>query len=130
MKIHKGDKIKVISGKDKGKISTVIKVIKNDNTVLVEGVNIVSRHVKPNQSNNNEGGIVKFEKPIHVSNVMYYSEEHKKTSRLGYKIENGKKQRYLVNLKTVLGTKTATDQDTKVRSKVQDKEALKKKASK
>lgn len=129
MKIHKGDKVKVISGKDKGKISNVLSVNKTLNTILVEGVNMVNRHIKPNQ-NNKEGGIVKFEKPIHVSNVMYYSDEHKQTARVGYKIENNKKVRFLKKLNSIIGKNVSNKEDTKVRSSESDKEALKKKVSK
>lgn len=128
MKIHKGDTIKVISGKDKGKIAKVLLVNKSDNTVLVEGVNLVNKHVKPNQ-NNKEGGIVKFEKPIHVSNVMYYSEEHKKTTRIGYKRINNKKVRHLKSFDIDLNINSNMS-DTKVKSSEKDKEALKKKVSK
>lgn len=129
MKIHKNDKVKVITGKDKGKISKVLLVNSKENLVLVEGVNFVTKHVKPNK-NNKEGGIVKFEKPIHVSNVMYYCEENKGTSRLGYKIVEGKKYRYLKKFDKIVekskNTNLALSKDTIQK----DKDALKSKSLK
>jgi len=92
MKIKEGDKVKVISGKDRGKISTVLKVLKSENKIVVEGVNMVKRHVKPGTVSK-EGGIISIEKPIDVSNVMYYDEASKKTTRVGYKIIDAKKFR-------------------------------------
>jgi large subunit ribosomal protein L24 len=92
MKIKKGDKVKVISGKDKGKIATVLKVLTERNKVVVEGVGIVKKHVKPGTISK-EGGIVSIEKPIDVSNVMYYDEKSKKAIRIGYKLIEGKKYR-------------------------------------
>ena len=92
MKIKKGDKVKVISGKDKGKIAVVLKALTGVNKIVVEGVGIVKKHVKPGTISK-EGGIIKIEKPIDVSNVMYYDEKINKTVRIGYKIVNGKKYR-------------------------------------
>ena len=69
MHVHKGQKVKVITGKDKGKVGVVLKAFPKVQKVLVEGVNVVKKHVKPGKVSK-EGGIVKFEKPIHVSNVM------------------------------------------------------------
>jgi large subunit ribosomal protein L24 len=91
-KIKKNDKVKVIAGKDKGKIATVLKVLKDRDLVLVEGVNMVKKHVKPG-SVSKEGGIVSIEKPIHVSNVMYYSEKAGRPVRVGFKVTDGKKFR-------------------------------------
>lgn len=89
MKIRTGDKVKVISGKDKGKEGSVTKVLLDSDKIVVEGVNIVTRHIKASQQR--EGGIIKLEKPIHVSNVMLL--EGDKTTRVGYKIVDGKKHR-------------------------------------
>jgi large subunit ribosomal protein L24 len=97
MKIRKGDKVKIISGKDKGKIAPVLKVLKDSNKIVVEGVNIAKKHVKPGTVSK-EGGIIKIEKPIDVSNVMYFDEKLNKTVRLGFKVVNGKK--YRVSKKT------------------------------
>lgn len=92
MKIRKGDKVKIILGKDKGKISTVLKVFLGRQKVLVENVNVVKKHVKPGTVSK-EGGIVSIEKPIDVSNVMYYEEKSKKATKIGYKVSDGKKYR-------------------------------------
>jgi large subunit ribosomal protein L24 len=92
MKIRTGDKVKVITGKDKGKVGEVLKVLKDKNKVVVEGVNKVKKHIKPGQLNE-EGGIVELEKPIDVSNVMYFNDKLKKAVRIGYKFIDGKKHR-------------------------------------
>lgn len=92
MKIKKGDKVKVISGKDRGKISSVLKVLKSDNKIVVEGVNIVKKHLKPGKVSK-EGGIISIEKPVSVSSVMYYEEKSKGVTRIGYKYIDGKKYR-------------------------------------
>ncbi len=90
-KIKKGDTVKVIAGKDKGKEGKVISVDRKNNKVLVEGINLITKHEKPSAANQN-GGIVQKEAPIDASNVMYV---HKgKATRIGFKIENGKKVRY------------------------------------
>jgi len=94
MKIKLKDKVKVISGKDKGKIGEVVKVLPTERKVVVQGVNIVKRHVKPGVVNK-EGGIVTFEKPVDVSNVMFFDEKENKTSRIGYSVSDGKKYRVI-----------------------------------
>ena len=85
-KIKKGDTVKVITGKDKGKEGKVISV--KDGKVLVEGVNTVTKHAKPSQANPN-GGILHQEAPIDASNVMYVVKG--KTTRIGFKTVEGKK---------------------------------------
>lgn len=92
MKIHTNDKVKIIAGKDKGKIGKVLRTYKETGKVLVEGVNMVKKHIKPGVADN-EGGIVHIEKPISVSNVMYYDEKSDKVTKIGYKIVEGKKYR-------------------------------------
>ena len=90
MKIKKGDMVKVIAGKDKDKEGKVIAVNKKDNTVLVEGVNMITKHTKPSAANQN-GGIIHQEAPINASNVMYL---HKgKATRVGFKLDGDKKVR-------------------------------------
>lgn len=89
MKIKKGDTVKVIAGKDNNKEGKVLSV--KGGKVIVEGVNMVTKHSKPSQANAN-GGIIQKEAPIDVSNVMYV---HKgKATRIGFKVENGKKVRF------------------------------------
>lgn len=102
MKIKLKDKVKIISGKDKGKVGEVMKVLPALNKVIVQGVNIVKRHVKPGVVNK-EGGIVTFEKPIDVSNVMFLDAKTNKPSRLGYKLIEGKKFRVVKKTEEVLG---------------------------
>lgn len=90
MKIKKGDTVKVITGKDKDKEGKVIAVNLKKNTVLVEGVNMITKHTKPSAANQT-GGIVHQEGPIDISNVMYL---HKgKPTRIGFQINDGKKVR-------------------------------------
>ena len=92
MKIKQGDKVIVIVGKDKGKEGTVTKTLKNDNKVIVEGVNIVKKHIKPNGGEN--GRIAEVEAPIHVSNVMMLDPKTKKGTKIGYTTnKDGKKIR-------------------------------------
>ena len=90
MKIKKGDMVKVIAGKDKDKEGKVIAVDKKDGRVLVEGVNMLTKHTKPSAANQN-GGIVHQEGYIDASNVMYV---HKgKVTRVGFKMDGDKKVR-------------------------------------
>lgn len=91
MKIKKGDSIKVIAGKDKDKEGKVISVDMKSAKVLVEGVNMITKHTKPSAANAN-GGIVQKEAPIDISNVMYV---HKgKPTRVGFKMDKDKKVRF------------------------------------
>ena len=90
MKIKKGDMVKVIAGKDKDKEGKVIAVDKKDGKVLVEGVNMLTKHTKPSMANQN-GGIIHQEGPIDASNVMYL---HKgEATRIGFKMDGDKKVR-------------------------------------
>lgn len=93
MKIRKGDMVKVIAGKDKGKTARVLRVYLKENQVLLERSNLVKRHQKPNQQFR-QGGIIEKEMPIHVSNIMYYDEKSAKASRLGARIVGDKKVRH------------------------------------
>lgn len=95
MKIKKGDNVIVIAGKDKNKEGKVLAVDTKNNTVTVEGVNVVKRHQKSNQMNPN-GGIVEKEAPIDISNVMYCV--NGKGVRVGFDVKDGKKVR--INKKT------------------------------
>uniref|UniRef100_UPI0040577B27 50S ribosomal protein L24 n=1 Tax=Agathobacter sp. TaxID=2021311 RepID=UPI0040577B27 len=91
MKIKKGDMVKVIAGRDKDKEGKVIAVNRKNNTLLVEGVNMITKHTKPSMANQ-QGGIIHQEGPIHVSNVMYL---HKGTpTRVGFKMDGDKKVRF------------------------------------
>jgi large subunit ribosomal protein L24 len=91
-KIKRNDQVIVIAGKDKGKKGRVLRVITDKNRVLVEGVGIVTKHMKPNPQKNSQGGILKQEAPIHISNVMLLDSDGKPT-RVGYQMADGKKTR-------------------------------------
>ena len=93
MHIKTGDKVVVISGKDKGKEGLVVAVKASSNKVIVEGVNVVKKHVRPSQTSP-DGGIVELEAPIHASNVMIVDPKTGKASRVGYKFVDGKKVRF------------------------------------
>ncbi|MBO8172774.1 MAG: 50S ribosomal protein L24 [Bacillaceae bacterium] len=92
MRVKKDDQVIVITGKDKGKKGRVLQAYPKNDKVLVEGVNMVKKHVRPNP-NNQQGGIVTQEAPIHVSNVMLVDPKTGEPTRIGYKVENGKKVR-------------------------------------
>ena len=86
IKIKRNDKVEVIAGKDKGKQGRVLRVIADKNRVLVEGVMMVKKHVKPNPQRNIKGGIAEQESTIHISNVMLVDAEGNKT-RVGSRME-------------------------------------------
>jgi large subunit ribosomal protein L24 len=86
MKLKKGDKVVIISGQDKGKQGTIIKVLTKTDRVVLEGEGLtkIKKHLKPSQVNP-DGGIVEIEKPIHASNVMLLDPKEKTPTRIGYK---------------------------------------------
>lgn len=92
MKIRVGDKVQVIAGKDKGKQGEVLQVLRKQDRVIVEGVNAVTKHIKPSQQDP-EGGIVTREAPIHVSNVAIYDTKAKEITKVKYDFIDGKKVR-------------------------------------
>lgn len=92
MHVKKGDKVQVISGKDKGKQGVILAAFPKQDRVIVEGVNIVKKHAKPSQVNP-QGGIITKEAAIHVSNVMPLCPECGTPTRVGYKMVDGKKVR-------------------------------------
>jgi large subunit ribosomal protein L24 len=95
MHVKKGDTVQIISGKDKGKVGEILQAIPKESKVLVKGVNVKTKHVKPQQEGES-GQITTFEAPIHSSNVMLYSEKEKVASRISYVLtEEGKKVRKL-----------------------------------
>lgn len=91
MRIKQGDTVKVIAGKDKGKTGQVLRTLPKENRVIIEGINMVTKHMQT-RGPNQPSGIQNMEAPIHVSNVMYY--DGSKATRIGYREENGKKVRY------------------------------------
>jgi len=94
-RIKKSDEVIVITGTDKGRRGTVIRMNDDDGTVLIEGVNIVKKHQKPNPNAGVQGGIVDEERPIHVSNVMLFNPITGKGDRVGIKtLEDGRRVRF------------------------------------
>ena len=89
--IKVGDKVRVITGSNKGKVGKVSKVLRSESRVIVEGVNIVKKHVKPGRTNET-GGILEIEAPIHISNVKLVSEIKKDTKKATPKKETAKKE--------------------------------------
>uniref|UniRef100_UPI0036F2B987 50S ribosomal protein L24 n=1 Tax=Leptothermofonsia sichuanensis TaxID=2917832 RepID=UPI0036F2B987 len=95
MHVKKGDTVQVIAGRDKGKVGEILRAIPSESKVIVKGVNMRTKHVKPQQEGET-GQIVTSEAPIHSSNVMLYSEKQKVASRVCYTFtEDGRKVRML-----------------------------------
>jgi large subunit ribosomal protein L24 len=92
-RLRKGDEVIVIAGKDKGKRGSVSRVMQNGK-LLVDGINLAKKHVKPNPMTGEQGGIVSKEMPIDASNVALYNPETKKADRVGIKVEDDKKVRF------------------------------------
>ena len=93
MNFKTGDKVNVIAGKDKGKSGKILHILKNEDKVVVEGINMVKKHQKPNAANQT-GGIIERENPIHISNIMIADLKTGKSTRIGHEInKNGKKVR-------------------------------------
>ena len=93
MKIKKGDRVKVIAGRSKGKVGDVLRVLPTESRVVVSGVNMIKRHTKPNR--NEQGGIVEREAAIHVSNVALIDPKSDKPTKVGFKfLEDGRKVRF------------------------------------
>ena len=86
-KIKKGDKVMVITGRDKGKSGEVLRVNTKSNRVLVQGVNMIKRHQRPTQTT--QGGIVEMEAAIHISNLAHIDPKDQKPTRIGFKVLNG-----------------------------------------
>ena len=93
-KIKKGDKVVILTGKDKGREGEVVKAMPKDGKVVVSGVNMIARHTKPSQADP-EGGIKRREAPIHVSNVAIKDPKTGKPARVGFEVRDGKKVRVL-----------------------------------
>ncbi|MFB0971934.1 MAG: 50S ribosomal protein L24 [Tissierellia bacterium] len=92
MRIKTGDTVIVIAGKEKGKTGKVLKTLPKENRVIVENLNMVTKHMKM-RGPNLPSGIQRVEAPIHVSNVAYYDSSSKKATKVGYKVEGNKKVR-------------------------------------
>jgi large subunit ribosomal protein L24 len=92
-KIIKGDEVKIVLGKDNGKVAKVTKVLPEEGKVFVEGINIYKRHISGKRQGINEGGIVDIQKPVNISNVMIVCPNCKKITRAGFKITAKEKVR-------------------------------------
>ena len=91
-RLRKGDDVVVISGRDKGKTGSILRVIRSEDRVIVDGINMVKRHTRPSQAQ--PGGIVNKEAPIHISNVALADPKDRSATRVGYKfLEGGRKVR-------------------------------------
>ncbi|XP_022142723.1 50S ribosomal protein L24, chloroplastic [Momordica charantia] len=96
MHVKVGDTVKVIAGRDKGKIGEITKIFKHNSKVIVKEINLKTKHVKSREEEE-KGQIIKIEAPIHSSNVMLYSKEQNVASRVGHKtLESGQRVRYLI----------------------------------
>lgn len=92
-KIRKGDRVTVLTGRDKGKTGDVLRVLRKENRVLVQGVNMIKRHQAPTPGS--AGGIMEREAPLHVSNVALIDPKTDRPTRVGYRLEaGGRKVRY------------------------------------
>jgi large subunit ribosomal protein L24 len=101
-KIRKGDDVIVIAGKDKGKRGTISRVLE-ENRVVVDGVNMIKRHTRPNPNLGQPGGILEKEAPLDVSNVAIFNPATGKADRVGFRLlEDGRKVRFFKSTKEVL----------------------------
>lgn len=101
MRIHKGDTVKIIVGKDRGKTGKITRVLPDENRVVVEGVNVYKKHQRPKRQGE-KGEIVNVTRPLNASNVMLYCTSCKQASRVGHRMEGSKKVRYCKNCEAVL----------------------------
>jgi len=99
IKVKTGDTVKVMAGTDKGQEGKIVKILNAKNKAIVEGVNMVSKHTKPS-AQNPQGGISKFEAPIHISNLMLV--ENGVATRVGYRMEGDKKVRFSKKSKEII----------------------------
>ena len=100
MKYKVGDNVKIIAGDQKGSSGKIVKIYRAKNKALVEGINMVKKHNKPN-ANNPKGGIVEKESPVHISNISFVTKDGN-TTRVGYKVEDGKKVRISTKTKEII----------------------------
>lgn len=101
-KIQLNDVVVMISGKQKNKKGKVIKILRNQRKAVVSGVNFVKKHQKPDSSGNKPGKILSMESPVDVSNMAIYNPKTGKPDRIGFKLQNGAKMRFLKSTKSVL----------------------------
>lgn len=101
LKIKSGDTVRVIAGEHKGKEGKVVRVDREKNKAIVEGVNLVKKHTKPS-AKNPQGGIVEKEAFIHISNISLIDPKTKETTRVGYEVRDGEKVRFSKKSKQVI----------------------------
>ena len=101
-RIRKGDTVVIMAGKDRGRQGTVLRMLEDDR-VVVEGLNLVKKHTKPNPQSGVQGGIIEREAPLHLSNVQVYNPATKQADRVGFRnLEDGRKVRYFKSNKEVI----------------------------
>ena len=108
MKLKKGDKVIVISGKEKGKTGVIQKVMPKENKVIIDGLNVRKKNQKPTQANP-KGGQIDIYAPIHASNVAFYDEKAKKAVKIGYKFDKDLENKDAMNYIDVLVDGTSVD---------------------
>ncbi|MFH0853616.1 MAG: 50S ribosomal protein L24 [bacterium] len=101
MKFKKGDNVQILTGKDRGKKGKIIQVLPKANKVVVDGINMMTKNVRPRRSRE-KGQIVKYNAPLNASNVMLISSKSGKPTRVGYQVAGKKKTRYSHKLKEAL----------------------------
>lgn len=112
MEIKVGDNVRVITGTNKGKEGKVLKIFRKDNKVLVDGINVVKKHMKPNRTNES-GGILEVEAPIHISNVKVLSKENKKEEKVKAKAKETKKEEKTKEVKEKKASKKKETKESK-----------------
>lgn len=112
MKIKVGDNVRVITGTNKGKEGKVLKVLRKDLKVVIDGINVVKKHVKPNRTNES-GGILEVEAPIHISNVKVLNKETKKEEKVKVKVKETKKQEKTKEVKEKKASKKKETKESK-----------------
>ena len=102
IRLRKGDLVEVLTGKDRKKRGKILEVDRSTGRVIVQGVQMIKRHTRPNPQRNNRGGIAEREGSVHASNVMVVASENNKRSRIGSKIVDGNRVRVAINTGEVL----------------------------
>ncbi|CAI9088528.1 OLC1v1022869C1 [Oldenlandia corymbosa var. corymbosa] len=122
MHVKIGDTVKIISGRDKGKIGEVYEIFKHNSTIKVKEINLKTKHVK-SRGEDEPGKIIQIEAPIHSSNVMLYSKEKNVASRVGHKtLDNGKRVRYLIKTGEIIDS--AENWKRAIKEKKEEKEVV------
>ena len=112
MKIKVGDNVRVITGSNKGKEGKVLQILRKENKVIIDGINIVKKHVKPNRQNET-GGILEVEAPIHISNVKVLDKKEQKAEKKAIKKETKKEEKEVKETKKKATSKKKEDKESK-----------------